>query len=110
MQRVAAAPETGSMPRSEPAQRTSRNTGATLPGAGTQQGSLLAQRPSANLQNAPRPAGTSPGDRAARVALLLSVQAFFEAQLLGDVDARDWLEGPHPGPAQWKTYPAGRAQ
>ncbi len=43
------------------------------------------------------------------MALLLSVQAFFEAELLGSSDAREWLEGPHPGPAQWTTYPAGRA-
>ncbi len=43
------------------------------------------------------------------MALLLSVQAFFEAELLGSKDAREWLEGPHPGPVQWATYPAGRA-
>ena len=52
--------------------------------------------------------GVGAGERAARVALLLSVQAFFEAELLGSRDARDWLEGPHPGPAQWTTYAAGR--
>ena len=60
-----------------------------------------------------RPEGamdSMPGtQRAARVALLLSVQAFFEAELLGSKDAREWLEGPHPGPVQWATYPAGRA-
>jgi hypothetical protein len=36
------------------------------------------------------------------------VQAFFEAELLGSADAREWLEGSHPGPAQWTTSPAGR--
>jgi dienelactone hydrolase len=56
----------------------------------------------------PMGAASGAGERAARVALLLSVQAFFEAELLGSRDARDWLEGPHPGPAQWTTYAAGR--
>jgi hypothetical protein len=54
------------------------------------------------------PVGAATGERAARGALLLSVQAFFEAELLGSRDAREWLEGPHPGPAQWTTYVAGR--
>jgi hypothetical protein len=57
----------------------------------------------------PARAASGAGERAARVALLLSVQAFFEAELLGSKDAREWLEGPHPGPVQWVTYPAGRA-
>jgi dienelactone hydrolase len=48
-------------------------------------------------------------ERVSRVALLLSVTAFFEAELMGSADARDWLEGPHPGPARWTVYPAGRA-
>ena len=48
-------------------------------------------------------------NRAVRVALLLSVLAFLESELAGSADARDWLEGPHPGPAQWTVYPAGRA-
>ena len=56
----------------------------------------------------PMGAASGTGERAARVALLLSVQAFFEAELLGSRDAREWLEGPHPGPAQWTTYAAGR--
>jgi hypothetical protein len=56
----------------------------------------------------PMGAASGAGERAARIALLLSVQAFFESELLGSRDARDWLEGPHPGPAQWTTYAAGR--
>ena len=104
----APAPDGSTMPRGEPAQRTTRNPGATLPGGGAQQGSLLPQRPHQNMPGAPRSAAPTPGDRSARVALLLSVQAFFEARLLGNADAREWLEGPHPGPAQWTTYAAGR--
>jgi hypothetical protein len=55
------------------------------------------------------PRALSAGERAARLAVLWSVQAFFEAELLGNADAREWLEGPHPGPVQWTTTPAGRA-
>jgi hypothetical protein len=43
-----------------------------------------------------------------RVAVLFSVSAFFESELLGSADAREWLEGPHPGPAIWTFHPAGR--
>ena len=102
-----------SMPRSEPATRTSRPPGGgSVPGGGTSpQGSLKQQRapldPAMLPTASPRPA--TAGERAARVAVLWSVQAFFEAQLLNNADAREWLEGPHPGPVQWATYPAGRA-
>lgn len=48
-------------------------------------------------------------DSAARIALLFSLSAFFEVELLGNADAREWLEGPHPGPAQWTLHPPGRA-
>jgi alpha-beta hydrolase superfamily lysophospholipase len=53
------------------------------------------------------PAGSA-NERASRVALLFSVVAFFETELTANSDAREWLEGPHPGPAQWTIYPAGR--
>ncbi len=54
-------------------------------------------------------ASLSRSAQAARVALLFSISAFLEAELLGTADARDWLEGPHPGPVQWSVLPAGRA-
>jgi len=47
--------------------------------------------------------------QAARTAVLFSLSAFFETELLNSADARDWLEGPHPGPAQWSFMPPGRA-
>jgi hypothetical protein len=57
--------------------------------------------------------GTAPAfsrnAQAARTAVLFSLSAFFEAELLNSADARDWLEGPHPGPAQWTFMPPGRA-
>jgi hypothetical protein len=96
----------GPISRSEPGTRTGRGTGAGVPSQG---GSILQRAPldrTIASGGAPRP--VSAGERATRVALLWSVQAFFEAELLGNADARDWLEGPHPGPAQWSTYPAGR--
>jgi hypothetical protein len=96
----------GPISRSEPGTRSGRGTGAGVPSQG---GSILQRAPldrTIASGGAPRP--VSAGERATRVALLWSVQAFFEAELLGNADARDWLEGPHPGPAQWSTYPAGR--
>jgi hypothetical protein len=76
--------------------------GTTMPPGGRPEGAT-------GSMGGPRGAASVTGERAARVALLLSVQAFFEAELLGSKDAREWLEGPHPGPVQWATYPAGRA-
>jgi predicted dienelactone hydrolase len=105
----AAAAGGGTMSRGESSTR-SRPPGGTASGGGVPQGSLLARRPAPDMAGTARPAGVSAGDRAARVALLLSVQAFFEAQLLGSGDAREWLEGPHPGPVQWTTYAAPRAR
>ncbi len=62
------------------------------------------------VMNAPSAsASLSRSALAARVALLFSISAFMEAELLGTADARDWLEGPHPGPVQWSVLPAGRA-
>jgi alpha-beta hydrolase superfamily lysophospholipase len=49
-------------------------------------------------------------EQLARVALIFSVSAFFESELLRSADARDWLEGPHPGPVQWAVLPAGRIE
>jgi hypothetical protein len=49
-------------------------------------------------------------EQLARVALIFSVSAFFESELLRSADARDWLEGPHPGPVQWAVLPAGRVE
>jgi hypothetical protein len=103
------AADSGPTSRGESSTR-SRPPGGMPSGSGVPQGSLLSKRPGPETASAARPAGVSAGDRAARVALLLSVQAFFEAQLLGSGDARDWLEGPHPGPVQWTTYPAPRAR
>lgn len=99
----------GTMSRGDSSTR-SRPPAGMPSGSAVPQGSLLARRPGPETANTARPAGTGPGDRAARVALLLSVQAFFEAQLLGSGDARDWLEGPHPGPVQWTSHPAPRAR
>jgi hypothetical protein len=48
-------------------------------------------------------------DAAGRTALLFSLVAFFEAELLRNADAREWLEGTHPPPAQWTLLRAGRS-
>ena len=96
--------ETARISRSEPTSRTGR------PGGGAPQGGSIMSHagPEAVIGGPLRSAPMTTAERAARVALLHSVQAFFEAQLLGNADAREWLEGAHPGPAQWTTYPAGR--
>ena len=66
--------------------------------------------PDVVMMSAPSAGGSfSRSAQAARVALLFSISAFMEAELLGNADARDWLEGPHPGPVQWSVLPAGRA-
>jgi hypothetical protein len=57
----------------------------------------------------PPSTGSQSNERASMIALIFSVRAFFEAELLSNVDAREWLEGRHPGPVQWATYPAGRS-
>lgn len=103
----------GPMSRSEPPSRGTRGPGGGSPsGKGSPpSGAMMAQGGGADTALGPGAApmvAASTGERAARVALLLSVQAFFEAELLGSRDAREWLEGPHPGPAQWTTYVAGR--
>jgi len=60
--------------------------------------------------------GAGPGsgggrnEQVARAALIFSVSAFFEWQLLRNADAREWLEGPHPGPVLWAALPAGRTE
>lgn len=101
------------MSRSEPPSRGTRGPGGGSPsGKGSPpSGAMMAQGGGADTALGPGAApmvAASTSERAARVALLLSVQAFFEAELLGSRDAREWLEGPHPGPAQWTTYVAGR--
>jgi hypothetical protein len=48
-------------------------------------------------------------ERVSMIATMLSLRAFLEAELLGNADAREWLEGRHPGPVQWATYAAGRS-
>jgi dienelactone hydrolase len=104
------------MSRSEPPTRGTRGPGGGTPaGKGTSPGGAPMSpggEADTMLTTSGRPMGaaSSTGERAARVALLLSVQAFFEAELLGSREAREWLEGPHPGPAQWTTYSAGRAR
>jgi hypothetical protein len=65
--------------------------------------------PDAMTNAPPASASVVRSAQAARVALLFSISAFMEAELLGTADARDWLEGPHPGPVQWSVLPAGRA-
>ena len=102
------------MSRSEPPTRGPGGPGGSSPaGKGSPQGGAMTP-PGGGIDvttgtsAGPMGAASGAGERAARVALLLSVQAFFEAELLGSRDARDWLEGPHPGPAQWTTYAAGR--
>jgi len=98
---------TGPMPGNESPTRTSRVPGGGVP---TQGGSIQQRKPvDASTASSGGPRTPSAGERAARLAVLWSVQAFFEAELLGSADAREWLEGPHPGPAQWTTTPAGRA-
>jgi hypothetical protein len=98
---------TAPMPRNESPTRTSRVPGGGVP---TQGGSIQRRAPvEASMVPGGAPRTPSAGERAARLAVLWSVQAFFEAELLGSADAREWLEGPHPGPAQWTTTPAGRA-
>jgi hypothetical protein len=101
------------MSRSEPPSRGTRGPGGGTPtGKGSPpSGATMAPGGGADTtmaMNAAPMGAASTGERTARVALLLSVQAFFEAELLGSRDAREWLEGPHPGPAQWTTYVAGR--
>ena len=107
---VSAAPMpsgTGPMPRNESPTRTSRVPGGGVP---TQGGSIQQRKPvDASMASSGGPRTPSAGEGAARLAVLWSVQAFFEAELLGSADAREWLEGPHPGPAQWTTTPASRA-
>jgi hypothetical protein len=103
----------GPMSRSEPPSRGTRGPGGGTPtGKGSPpSGATMAPGGGADTtmaMNAASMGAASTGERTARVALLLSVQAFFEAELLGSRDAREWLEGPHPGPAQWTTYVAGR--
>ncbi len=95
----------GPMPRGEPPARGGRSQGGGTPkGGATSSGG-----PEGAFPGGPPGVASGAGARSARVALLLSVQAFFEAEMLGSGDAREWLDGPHPGPAQWTTYPAGRA-
>ncbi len=104
----------GPMSRSEPPTRGPRGpSGGTPAGKGSPQGGATmppggGTEAMTGTSAGPMGAASGTGDRAARIALLLSVQAFFEAELLGSRDAREWLEGPHPGPAQWTTYAAGR--
>ena len=104
----------GPMSRSQPPTRGPGGPGGGTPaGKGSPQGGAMTP-PGGGIDvttgtsAGPMGAASGAGERAARVALLLSVQAFFESELLGSRDARDWLEGPHPGPAQWTTYAAGR--
>ncbi len=98
---------TGPTPRNESPTRTSRVPGSGVPSQG---GSIQRRAPAdASMVPSGVPRAPSAGERAARLAVLWSVQAFFEAELLGSADAREWLEGPHPGPVQWTTSPAGRA-
>jgi len=104
----------GPMSRSEPPSRGTRGPGGGSPsGKGSPpSGAMTAPGGGAEatmaMSAAPMGAASGSGERAARAALLLTVQAFFEAELLSSRDAREWLEGPHPGPAQWTTYVAGR--
>ncbi|HTN49119.1 MAG TPA: hypothetical protein VMK32_06790 [Burkholderiaceae bacterium] len=97
-------PQNASIAR-EPQNRSGRGSGGGGPSAGGGPGgpSEAMMSPSAGAPSMAR------NVQAARVAVLFSISAFFEAELLNSADARDWLEGPHPGPAQWSTLPAGRA-
>ena len=100
----ASAPALPPLPRGESGGRGERPQGGMGPPI---QGAAPAARPMA---------GGAPGPTAAdyryaqvvRAAVVFSVSAFFEAELLRSADARDWLEGPHPGPVQWSVLPAGR--
>jgi hypothetical protein len=96
-------PSGGTTSRGEPPSR-----GGRAPGGGTPS---MAGGPSGDptsMQDRPSGAGSVRNQQAARVAVLFSVSAFFESELLGSADAREWLEGPHPGPALWTIHPAGR--
>lgn len=99
-------PESGSTTsRSDPQRRGGRDPRSGPP---PPSGPARARGPDGGMGAGVPGSSTSANERAARTAVLLSVLAFFEAELAGSVDARDWLEGPHPGPAQWTIYPAGR--
>jgi dienelactone hydrolase len=96
-------PGGGTTPRGEPPTR-----GGRAPGGGTPP---MAGGPSGNptsMPDRPSGAGSVRNQQAVRVAVLFSLTAFFESELLGSADAREWLEGPHPGPALWTFHPAGR--
>ncbi len=96
-------PGGGTTPRGEPPTR-----GGRAPGGGTPP---MTGGPSGDPTSMPdRPSGARSvrSQQAERVAVLFSVTAFFESELLGSADAREWLEGPHPGPALWTFHPAGR--
>jgi hypothetical protein len=93
------------LPPSTSAQREPPNRSGRGPATGA-----AGAPPDVVMMSAPSAGGSfSRSAQAARVALLFSISAFMEAELLGNADARDWLEGPHPGPVQWSVLPAGRA-
>ncbi len=96
-------PGGGTTPRGEPPTR-----GGRAPGGGTPPMAGGPSGDSTSMPDRPSGAGSVRNQQAVRVAVLFSVSAFFEAELLGSADAREWLEGPHPGPALWTFHPAGR--
>ena len=104
------APKPPPVTRSDPSIRSE----PTSRGGGRPQGSPPAQGagPGGEREMIDGPPGTLGGGgrnaQVARVAVVFSVSAFFESELLRSTDARDWLEGPHPGPVQWVVLPAGR--
>jgi len=92
------------MPPSTSSQREQPNRSGRGPTSGA------TGAPPDTMMNAPSAsASVVRSAQAARIALVFSISAFMEAELLGTADARDWLEGPHPGPVQWSVLPAGRA-
>jgi len=107
---MGAAPPTpdSTLPRGDP-NRGGRDPRGGPPAGGSPQGGARPMTSPDAAMGLPATPPSGANERASRIALLLSVMAFFESELTGSADAREWLEGPHPGPAQWTFYPAGRA-
>lgn len=77
--------------------------GGMPPGMGSREGQAQGtggvQRPAAAMVR---------NEQLSRNALLFTTTAWFEIELLGSADAREWLDGPHPGPVTWTLYANGK--
>lgn len=83
--------------------------GGGSPGGGppamTGGGDAPARMPDAAQRPSP---AASRNEQASRIALLFTTTAWFEIELLGSTDAREWLQSAHPGPVTWTFYSNGR--